>query len=407
MVLTGILTIGAWPDENRVGRTAALTDAAGRLYSAPSRRSPKSGHVKTGPSNPDPPADTSSSQRIVFMAAGEQSASSRLFLGLDLGGTGIKAGLVRDDTTVVAHTRVPTERERGPDHGVDQLVRAAQQVLETAGCTLSDVAAVGLATPGPMDIPAGRLLDPTNLPGWDEYPIRQRLADRLQRPTILQNDANAAAYGEYWAGSAREARSLVFYTLGTGLGGGIIIDDAIIEGAHSHGSECGHVVIEMDNGRYCNSGQYGTLEAYCSATALLRMFREAIDSGRSSTVTARLDDHTELSPLIIAEEAEAGDELASELIMEMARCLGTGITSAVHVIDPEIVLLGGAMTFGRHETALGRRFLERVAQEFQARTFPTLAREIRIDYASLGSDAGFIGAAGCARRALVSGTLPS
>jgi len=336
---------------------------------------------------------------------GQDSDNSPVFLGLDLGGTNIKAGLVADDGTVLTQASVPTERGKGPDHGIEQLVRVAHLALQSSEVTLESVAAIGLATPGTMDIPAGMLLEPTNLPGWEQFPIRQRLADRLERPTILQNDANAAAYGEYWAGSARDARSLVFYTLGTGLGGGIIIDDTIIEGMHSHGSECGHVVIEMDNGRYCNSGQYGTLEAYCSATALLRLFNEAIESGRTSSVTNRLDDVTPLSPLLIAEEAEQGDELSHELIMQMARCLGTGITSAVHVIDPEIVLLGGAMTFGRHEAELGRQFLKRVTEEFQSRAFPTLARDISIDYATLGGSAGFIGAAGCARRALVSGQI--
>ena len=349
------------------------------------------------------------SGQLETMDQGTQTTSdgSSVFLGLDLGGTNIKAGLVSDDGTVLSQASVPTGREQGPDHGVDQLVVAAERALNSAGISLDQIPAVGLATPGTMDIPAGMLLEPTNLPGWDEYPIRQKLADRLGRPTILQNDANAAAYGEYWAGSAKDARSLIFYTLGTGLGGGIIIDDQIIEGAHSHGSECGHVVIEMDNGRYCNSGQYGTMEAYCSATALLRLFNEAIEAGQTSSVTDKIDNTTPLSPLLIAEAAEGGDELSLDLIMGMARCLGTGITSAVHVIDPEIVLLGGAMTFGRHENPLGRRFLQRVQQEFQSRAFPTLGREIRIDYATLGGDAGFIGAAGCARRALIRDALPT
>lgn len=341
------------------------------------------------------------------MANAQDSDVPQVFLGIDVGGTNIKAGVVTGDGTVLSRASVPTERQQGPDHGIDQMAAAAHQAIQASDYELDQIPAVGLATPGTMDIPAGKLLEPTNLPGWDDFPVRQRLADRLERPTILQNDANAAAYGEYWAGSARDARSLVFYTLGTGLGGGIIIDDTIIEGIHSHGSECGHVIIEMDNGRYCNSGQYGTLEAYCSATALLRLFNEAIEDGRQSSVTDRLDDVTALSPLLIAEEAEQGDELANELIMGMARCLGTGITSAVHVIDPEIVLLGGAMTFGRHESDLGRRFLQRVTEEFKARAFPTLGQSISIDYATLGGDAGFIGAAGCARRALLRGDIPT
>ncbi|MEZ6126452.1 MAG: ROK family protein [Planctomycetaceae bacterium] len=330
---------------------------------------------------------------------------TKYYLGVDVGGTNIKAGVVTCSGQVVGRSSVPTEAIQGPIHGVGQMKLVADQAVLQAGLTLDQIAAVGLATPGTMDIPAGMLLDPPNLPGWQNFPVRQRLADLLQRPTILQNDANAAAYGEYWAGTARHVESLVFLTLGTGLGGGVIVDDTIVQGEHSHGSELGHIIIEMDNGRLCKTGQYGTLEAYCSATSLMERFHEAMQAGRSSSVTDRMDDVTPLSPLLMAEEAEKGDAVCEELILEMARCLGTGITSMVHVIDPAMVLLGGAMTFGRLETRIGRAFLERVREEFQRRAFPVLAQTISIDYASLGGNAGFIGAAGCARRAHLRGLI--
>lgn len=329
----------------------------------------------------------------------------RLFLGLDVGGTNVKAGVVDDSGSVLTSCSVSTEAKLGPDHGVQQIVTAGRQAVHLAGLTLSDIGAVGLATPGTMDIPGGMLLDPPNLPGWDNFPIRDRVAAELGRPTILQNDANAAAYGEYWAGTAKQARSLLFYTLGTGLGGGVIVDDHIIEGEHSHGSELGHVILEMDNGRLCPSGQFGTAEAYVSATALLKRFREHLDSDAVTSVRSRLDAGEELTPRLIAEEAEIGDHLALELIMEMSRYLGATITTAVHVIDPAMVLIGGAMTFGRNDTQVGREFLHRVRQEFRYRTFATIADKISIEYASLGGDAGFIGAAGCARRALDLGKL--
>lgn len=331
--------------------------------------------------------------------------SSRLFLGLDLGGTNVKAGVVNDDGTVISSCNVPTDAMQGPDAGVEQIAEAGRSAVAEANITLDQIVAIGLATPGTMDIPAGMLLHPPNLPGWVNFPIRARVAALLQRPTVLQNDANAAAYGEYWAGSAKNVRSLLFYTLGTGLGGGVIVDDHIIEGEHSHGSELGHVILEMEDGRLCTSGQLGTAEAYVSATALLIRFHEALDNGTETTVRNRVDNGEELTPLIIAEEAERGDHLSAELIMEMARYLGAAITSAVHVIDPAMVLLGGAMTFGRNDTAVGREFLHRVHQEFRSRTFATLAEKITIDYASLGGDAGFIGAAGCARRAVDLGKL--
>ncbi len=324
-----------------------------------------------------------------------------LYLGIDVGGTNIKSGVVDDKGNVVGRSSVPTEPTKGPERGVAQMVLAAERAMQQAEVSIDQITAVGLATPGTMDIPAGMLLNPQNLPGWQNFPVRQKFAEAIGRPTILQNDANAAAYGEYWAGSASEADSVVFFTLGTGLGGGIIVDDTIVQGEHSHGSELGHTIIEMDNGRLCKTGQYGTLEAYCSATALIKRFHEAMEAGRQSSVSDRMDDVTALSPLLMAEEAEKGDELSIELILEMARCLGTATTSICHVIDPTIVLLGGAMTFGRHETKIGRRFLEVVREEFHRRAFPVLAESIKIDYAELGGNAGFIGAAGCARRAFM------
>jgi glucokinase len=335
----------------------------------------------------------------------DRSTTQPVFLGIDVGGTNVKVGVVSNDGKILAQASVPTEPHLGPDHGVRQMTLAAHQAVQQLSMPFEAIAAVGLATPGTMDIPAGMLLNPPNLPGWDNFPVRQKVADALQRPTILQNDANAAAYGEYWAGVASEADSLVFFTLGTGLGGGLIVDDTIVQGEHSHGSELGHTIIEMDNGRLCKTGQFGTLEAYCSATALIERFHEAMQQGHTSSVSGRMDDVTALSPLLIAEEAEKGDELSRVLILEMARCLGTATTSICHVIDPTMVLLGGAMTFGRHETEIGRAFLERVRTEFRRRAFPVLAEKITIDYASLGGNAGFIGAAGCARRALNRGLL--
>jgi len=335
-----------------------------------------------------------------------ESQQTRLHLGIDLGGTNIKAGVVDDSGHPLGFSTVPTEANAGPLHGVKQMALAAEQAMQKAGVTSNQISAAGLASPGTMDIPAGMLLEPTNLPGWNNFPIRDKVAESLGLPTILQNDANAAAYGEYWAGQAKHAQSLAFYTLGTGLGGGLIIDDHIIEGRHSHGGELGHVILEAHDGRYCNTGQYGTAEAYVSATALLRRFNEQLETGAVTSVRSRLLAGQKLTPLVITEEAEHGDHLSLDLIMEMAQYLGATITSCVHVIDPDMVLLGGAMTFGRDTTRVGREFIQRVRQEFRTRTFPTLANSISIDWASLGGDAGFIGAAGCARLAFLKNRLP-
>jgi glucokinase len=248
-----------------------------------------------------------------------------------------------------------------------------------------------------MDIPAGMLLNPPNLPGWVNFPIRDRVAERMKLQTVLQNDANAAAYGEFWAGAARQAKSLVFWTLGTGIGCGIIVEDLIIEGAHSHGGECGHIIIEMTNGRLCDTGQYGTLEAYAGAKGVVRRCQEGLDAGRQTILRDRVAAGEELTPLLIAQCAEADDEFAHELVMETARYMGIGTTTLMHTIDPEMVLIGGAMTFGGNDTPLGRRFIDEIRSEVKKRAFPIPAAKTVIEFASLGGNAGYIGAAGCAR----------
>lgn len=328
--------------------------------------------------------------------AGEEVAEP-YYVGIDVGGTNIKVGIVDHAGQSLGTASVPTEADHGIETGLANIERAVEQALESASLTLENAAGVGLATPGPMDIPGGHLLDPPNLPSWRNVPIRQLVSDRLSQPVVLQNDANAAAYGEFWMGTARDAHSLVFWTLGTGIGCGIIIGNSIISGEHSHGSECGHIIIAMDNGRRCDSGQYGTLEAYAGAKGVVRRCEEALEAGRTSSLTKKIDAGEELTPLLIADAAEAGDELADEIVMETARYLGIGTTTLMHTIDPNMVLFGGAMTFGRNDQPLGRRFLQRIQEEVKLRAFPVPAENTIIDYASLGGDAGYIGAAGCAR----------
>jgi glucokinase len=213
------------------------------------------------------------------------------------------------------------------------------------------------------------------------------------------NDATAAAYGEFWVGSGRDYDSLILLTLGTGVGGGIIIDNASIDGAHSHASEFGHIIVDTAaTARICPFGHSGDLEAYCSATALKARARDAIPQNTESSLSKAVSAGEELTPILISREAAAGDPLATDLIMETARWLGIGIVTLMHTLDPEAVLIGGAMTFGGEEAPVGKAFIERVRAEVRSRAFPLLAEKTIIRFASLGGDAGSIGAAGLARR---------
>jgi glucokinase len=167
----------------------------------------------------------------------------RFYLGIDLGGTNIRCGVVDDQGNPLSAVSVKTHADRGPEFGLDNLVDVGRQAVRQSGVRWDQIAAIGLGSPGTMDLEAGMLVDPPNLPGWNNLPIRKLLADRLMRPTVMQNDANAAAYAEYWVGRGRDTRSLVMFTLGTGIGCGIVIEGRFLEGRHSHGAECGHMIV--------------------------------------------------------------------------------------------------------------------------------------------------------------------
>jgi glucokinase len=326
-------------------------------------------------------------------------AKRPLFVGVDVGGTSIKLGVVDDEGKTIGRTSVPTESEAGPDAALARAAHAARALLQQLGVSADEVAAVGLGSPGTMDIPRGLLRHPVNLPGWDNFPIRDRLGDLLHKPVSFANDANAAAYGEFWVGGGREYHSIVMLTLGTGVGGGIIIGDLSIDGENSHGSECGHTIIDYHpSARLCSCERRGHLEAYASATSVVKRTEEALhETKRPSTLRDRIAKGEELTTLLLAHEAEAGDALSLELIMDTAMYIGVAAVSLMHTIDPGAVILGGAMNFGGHESPLGTKFIERVRQEVRERAFPTLVDRTVVDFAHLGGHAGYIGAAGIAR----------
>lgn len=314
------------------------------------------------------------------------------YLGIDLGGTNIKSGVVDDQGQPLSSVSLETDAEQGPVVGINNLAEAGRRAVAASGLSWDEITGVGLGSPGTMDLSRGMLLEPPNLPGWNQLPIRDLLADKLSKPTVLQNDANAAAYGEYWAGAGRSTRSLVMFTLGTGIGCGVVEEGRIIEGRHSHGAECGHIIIQMENARQCSCGAYGHLEAYASATALVKRAQEALDRDSAPSLLRKLS-ADDLTSRAINDAATAGDALARKLMRETAHYLAVGAVCLMHTIDPDIVLFGGGMI------AAGQPFLEDVRHDIKAMAFPTLARSVKVEYAELGGDAGFIGAAGCARMA--------
>ena len=314
------------------------------------------------------------------------------YLGIDLGGTNIKSGVVDDAGRPMSSVSLETDADRGPTVGIHNLAEAGRRAVTASGLSWDQITGVGLGSPGTMDLSQGMLLEPPNLPGWNQLPIRDLLAKELVKQTVLQNDANAAAYGEYWAGAGRNTRSLVLFTLGTGIGCGIVEEGRIVEGRHSHGAECGHIIIQMDQGRQCSCGAFGHLEAYASATALVKRAIEALEADTSHSLLRKIPPD-DLTSRAINEAANEGDSLARRLMRETAHYLAVGAVCLMHTIDPDIVLFSGGMI------AAGPPFLEEIRNDIKAMAFPTPAKSCRVEYAELGGDAGFIGAAGCARMA--------
>ncbi len=321
-----------------------------------------------------------------------------LYVGLDVGGTTMKAGVVDDLGNPLASVNLPTEAYRGQEFALERMCAAIRQGVAAANLRLEQIAAIGVATPGTMDIPAGVILDPPNLKPWRNVPVRAHIHQAFQLPTAFQNDANAAAYGEFWVGAGRDAHSLVLFTLGTGVGGGIIIGDLVVEGEHSHGAELGHMKIEITNPRQCGCGRWGCLEAYASATAVVKRAQDALgQAGVRSALAMAGNKAGGLTARDIFNAAAAGDAVADKIVEETAFYLAVGTTNMLHTIDPDMVVFGGGMI------AAGAGFLERIRKYVGQLAFPVPAAKVKICYASLGSDAGFIGAAGCARQLVLRG----
>ncbi len=316
-----------------------------------------------------------------------------VYVGLDVGGSTMKAGAVDDEGRPLSSVTLPTEAHRGQDFGLRRMCETIAKAVEAARLKMEQVAAIGVATPGLMDIPAGVILDPPNLRPWQNVPVRQYVGDFFGIPTAFQNDANAAALGEFWAGAGRSVRSMVLFTLGTGIGGGIILDGRVLEGEHSHGAELGHMKIEMTRPRLCGCGRLGCLEAYASATAVVKRAQEVLAADSShSALHSVLHQRGELTARDVFVAAQADDALAGRIVEETAYYLAVGAMNLMHLIDPDMIVFAGGMI------AAGEGFLERIRHHVRELAFPVPASRTEIRYAQLGGDAGFIGAAACGRQ---------
>ncbi|MFZ2539189.1 MAG: ROK family glucokinase [Oscillospiraceae bacterium] len=311
----------------------------------------------------------------------------KYYIGIDLGGTNIAAGVVNENNEIIAQCTVKTRGERPAEQVINTMAAVAKDVVEKAGISMADIEWVGVGAPGTANKSTG-ILEYSNNLNWHDVPLVAMLEERLSRPVFIENDANAAAYGEYVAGSAKDANISVMVTLGTGVGGGIVINNEIYTGSNFAGAELGHTVMVVD-GRPCTCGRKGCLEAYASATGLITTTKEHMNADKSSIMWKLCEgDINQVNGKISFDAMRKGDLVATAVVAEYVKYLACGITNIINTFQPDILCIGGGISHERDY--LMKPMKELVAKEVYSRNS---AKNTEIVAASLGNDAGIIGAA--------------
>lgn len=311
----------------------------------------------------------------------------KYYIGIDLGGTNIKAGVVNENYEIVADARVKTNLPRPAQEICDDMVKVALEAVGKAGITIDDVVSVGVGTPGIANSGNGVVEYSNNL-GFENVPMAKMIGEKINKPVFIENDANAAAYGEFVAGAAKGANDAVCITLGTGVGGGIIINGKIYSGFNYAGAEIGHTVIEVD-GPQCTCGRKGCFEVFSSATGLIRMTKEAMDEDKNSLMWQMMkEDGDHVSGRLAFNAMRAGDKSAKGVVDKYIKYLAAGITNTINIFQPDILCVGGGVC--NEGDPLLVPLKELVKKEVYTRNS---SKNTEIVIASLGNDAGIIGAA--------------
>jgi len=310
----------------------------------------------------------------------------KYYIGIDLGGTNIKAGVVNENFEIVAKTSIKTNCPRPSEEIMDDMAKVSLMAVEQAGLTMNDIEWVGVGTPGIANSSTGIVEYSCNL-DFHDVPMADYLSEKLGKPVFVDNDANAAAYGEFVAGAAKGANNAVAVTLGTGVGGGIIIDGKIYSGSNFAGAELGHEVIVVD-GAQCSCGRKGCFEAYSSASGLIRMTKEAMEEDKDSIMWPMSEEDGHVSGRLAFNAMRKGDASAKKVVDKYIKHLAAGVTNIINTFQPDILCLGGGVC--NEGDPLIVPLKELVKQEVYSKNSK---KNTEIVIAKLGNDAGLIGAA--------------
>jgi glucokinase len=313
----------------------------------------------------------------------------RFVLGIDIGGTNLVVGSVAEDGSALhALGSEPTHAEAGQSDVLDRLIALAKRTLDQTRREFPDaeVLGVGVGAPGPLDTKSGIVLLTPNL-GWVNLPLRQIIHDRLGLPAVLDNDANCAVLGEWWMGAARGTRNAIGITIGTGIGGGIVVDGKLYHGASDCAGEIGHTTIDTE-GRRCKCGNYGCLEAYASGPNIAMRAVEEITAGAVSRLAGYVGgDLRQITAQTVYQAAHDGDDLALEVVNDTAKFLGAGIANLLNIFNPEVVVVCGGVTLA------GDHLFVPLRREVARRAFKPAVSVCRIVPCELAGTAGVYGAA--------------
>jgi len=326
-------------------------------------------------------------------AAARAMDDKRWIIGVDLGGTNIVVGVLPMDGgngDVHAQRTVPTEAQRGAKFVVDRIVGlivdAREEVLARFGGSKSDFAGVGIGSPGPLNRRTGTVINTPNL-GWRNFPLRDLIGNAVGLPATLDNDANCATYGEWWLGAGRNVNTLIGLTLGTGIGGGIVLGGEIFHGVSDAAGEIGHMTIDS-TGRRCKCGNYGCLEAYASGPAIAQRTVEGIETGAQSLLPGLVDGKLEnITAATVYEAVVLGDPYANEVMRETAKFLGAGVANLINILNPEMVVIAGGVT------RAGEHLFVPLRAEVRRRAFRVAEEACQIVSGQLTGTAGLVGAA--------------
>jgi glucokinase len=323
-------------------------------------------------------------QSVEINAANALPVSGGLVVGIDVGGTKIMSGLSDTSGRILRHTTLPTEAQQGRDVVIERIERVAREVM--SGVDHSRIIGVGIGAPGPIDPFSGTLYSPPNLLDMDGVPLREIMRQRLGLPVYLANDANAAAVGEYLFGVREQVRNMIYITISTGVGGGIIIDGKLFVGARGMGGEVGHMTIEAEGPR-CNCGNIGCLEVLASGTAIARYGAALVAEGRAPILSELAKQRSAyVTARLVQEAAERGERESQAIIARVGFYMGVGIVNLLHLFNPQLVIIGGGVSH------LGALLFDPIRRTVAERAIPAIADGVEILPAHLGDQVGLLGA---------------